>query len=76
MSCELRVTGCGLGGAGFLMSESTKPAAEPIILAENLYKSYRRGSQEVAVLEGITLAIEEGSFVALMALRGREKPRC
>ena len=48
-------------------------AAEPIVLVEDVYKSYRRGSQEIPVLQGITLAIEEGNFVALMGPSGSGK---
>ena len=55
------------------MPEHSNSAAEPIVLVENVYKSYRRGSQEIAVLQGITLAIEEGSFVALMGPSGSGK---
>ncbi len=47
--------------------------AEPIVLVEDVYKSYRRGSQEIPVLQGITLAIEEGNFVALMGPSGSGK---
>lgn len=56
-----------------MMPEHSNSAAEPIVLVENVYKSYRRGSQEIAVLQGITLAIEEGSFVALMGPSGSGK---
>lgn len=48
-------------------------AAEPIVLVEKVYKSYRRGSQEIAVLQGISLAIEDGNFVALMGPSGSGK---
>jgi putative ABC transport system ATP-binding protein len=55
------------------MPERSNPAAEPIVLVENVYKSYRRGSQEICVLQDITLAIEEGDFVALMGPSGSGK---
>jgi len=48
-------------------------AAEPIVLVEDVYKNYRRGSQEIAVLQGISLTIEDGNFVALMGPSGSGK---
>ena len=48
-------------------------ASSPIVQVENIYKSYRRGSQEISVLRGINLAITEGNFVALMGPSGSGK---
>jgi putative ABC transport system ATP-binding protein len=48
-------------------------APPPIVQVENIYKSYRRGSQEISVLRGINLAIAEGNFVALMGPSGSGK---
>ena len=44
-----------------------------IIVAENVYKSYKRGAQWVSVLQGINLEIREGDFVALMGPSGSGK---
>jgi putative ABC transport system ATP-binding protein len=46
---------------------------QDIVLIDSLFKSYRRGVQEVAVLRGINLTIERGSFVALMGPSGSGK---
>jgi putative ABC transport system ATP-binding protein len=46
---------------------------DPIVDIEDIYKSYRRGSQSIAVLLGVTLKIEEGSFAALMGPSGSGK---
>jgi putative ABC transport system ATP-binding protein len=45
----------------------------PIVEIKNLYKSYRRGSQIVPVLEDITFDIVEGEFLALMGPSGSGK---
>jgi putative ABC transport system ATP-binding protein len=46
---------------------------EDIVLVENLSKSYTRGDQIVPVLRDISLAVEQGEFVALMGPSGSGK---
>jgi len=45
----------------------------PIVEIDNLSKSYRRGSQIIPVLEGISFAIPDGEFLALMGPSGSGK---
>ena len=45
----------------------------PIVEISNLYKSYRRGSQVIPVLEDITIDIAQGEFLALMGPSGSGK---
>jgi putative ABC transport system ATP-binding protein len=45
----------------------------PIVEVRNVFKSYRRGSQIVPVLEDITFDIGEGEFLALMGPSGSGK---
>ena len=49
---------------------SDKP---PIVEIKNIYKSYKRGSQVVPVLQDITFDIGEGEFIALMGPSGSGK---
>ena len=44
-----------------------------IVEIRNIFKSYRRGSQTVPVLEDITFDIKEGEFLALMGPSGSGK---
>ncbi len=44
-----------------------------IVEIKNLFKSYRRGSQVIQVLQDINLSIEEGEFMALMGPSGSGK---
>ena len=44
-----------------------------IVIAQQLYKSYSRGAQEVPVLYGIDLRVREGEFLALMGPSGSGK---
>ncbi len=48
-------------------------AKPPIVEVRNIFKSYRRGSQIVPVLEDITFDIREGEFLALMGPSGSGK---
>lgn len=46
---------------------------KPIVEIKNLFKSYRRGSQIIPVLQDITLDIAEGEFMAMMGPSGSGK---
>ncbi len=50
-----------------------KTQGGPIVEIRNIFKSYRRGSQVVPVLEDITFDIEAGEFLALMGPSGSGK---
>jgi putative ABC transport system ATP-binding protein len=45
----------------------------PLVVIDHLYKSYRRGSQKLPVLEDISLDIAQGEFLALMGPSGSGK---
>ncbi len=48
-------------------------AKKPLVEIDRLYKSYRRDSQVIPVLEDITFDIDEGEFLALMGPSGSGK---
>ena len=47
-----------------------------ILKADNLEKVYRIGKVDVPALRGVSLAIQEGEFVAVMGHRVAENQRC
>jgi putative ABC transport system ATP-binding protein len=48
-------------------------SSEPIVRVSDLYKSFRRGSEEIHVLSHLTLDVAEGEFLALMGPSGSGK---
>jgi len=55
------------------MSATIASSAPRVLRAREIYKTYRDGEVETAVLKGINLDLEEGAFVALMGPSGSGK---
>jgi putative ABC transport system ATP-binding protein len=53
--------------------EADKPSKKAIVSLRKIRKTYSRGKQEISVLDGIDLDIEEGAFEALMGPSGSGK---
>lgn len=49
------------------------PQAHPIVRVEDVHKVYTRGSEKIDVLQGVSLEVPEGDFVALMGPSGSGK---
>jgi lipoprotein-releasing system ATP-binding protein len=47
--------------------------SEPLLVAENLHRSYRMGHVDLRVLRGCHLRVEKGEFVAIMGKSGSGK---
>jgi putative ABC transport system ATP-binding protein len=55
------------------MNGTAAETAQPIVRIRDLVKEYRRGAEAVRVLDGLSLDIKQGDFVALMGPSGSGK---
>ena len=55
---------------------SSQTEAEVLIKLEDIYKIYHMGDSEVHALDGISLNIRRGEFVAIVGQSGSGKSTC
>ena len=55
------------------MAAQVKTDRPPLIRVKEIRKAYRRDTQEILVLDGLSLDVDEGDFVALMGPSGSGK---
>src|SRR5205085_3302027 len=67
------IEGWGVGAAQRRMNRRTLSMTETLVSINNVRKVYKRDAFEVPVLNGITLDVPRGDFVALMGPSGSGK---
>src|SRR5439155_17829373 len=56
---------------GFILRGVVMPV--PIVRVQDVHKYFRRGSEQIEVLKGLSLTVPEGEFLALMGPSGSGK---
>jgi len=66
-------TQAGLTEASYSSQHATQCSPSELIAAHYIRKSYRRGQVVIPVLQGVSLAVDKGEFLAIVGPSGRGK---
>ena len=57
-------------------SREPSPAAQPVVRLEDVGRRYEVGGTSVVALEDVTLDVEPGEFIVVLAPRAAARRRC